>query len=94
MTGTPLHSAASSRQPEFVAMLLDAGADADARQGQGWTALHAAARNGDLASVEALLAAGADPTATNDDGASVRDLAADGGDEGVRAAIDRALGRG
>jgi ankyrin repeat protein len=94
MTGTPLHSAASSRQPEVVAMLLDAGADADARQGQGWTALHAAARNGDLASVEALLAAGADATATNDDGTSVRDLAADGGDEGVRAAIDRALGRG
>jgi ankyrin repeat protein len=93
MTGTPLHSAASRRQPISVGLLLGAGADPDARQGQGWTPLHSAARNGDLESVQALLAAGADPAATNDGGASVRDLAAEGGDGAVLAAIDGALAR-
>jgi ankyrin repeat protein len=92
MTGTPLHSAASSRHADVVALLVDAGADPNARQGQGWTPLQAAARNGDLASIEALLRAGADPAATNDDGVTVRDLAAEVGDAAVVAAIDRALG--
>jgi uncharacterized protein len=90
MTGTALNSAASGRHAAVVRVLLEAGADPDARQAEGWTALHSAARNGDLPTVDLLLAAGADPTATNEDGASVRDLAAEGGDAAVMAAIEAA----
>ena len=45
--------------------LLAAGADVDARQGDGATALHWAAHRGDLALADMLLAAGADVNAAN-----------------------------
>jgi uncharacterized protein len=81
MTGTALHSAASGRHADVVAVLLDAGADPSLRQSGGWTALHSAAEHGDAAIVRSLLAHGADREAVNDDGTSVRDLAARSGDE-------------
>ena len=62
MTGTPLHSAASSDHVDVARVLLDAGASPDARQSGGWTPLHAAAHNGSAAMVTLLLEAGADPT--------------------------------
>ena len=68
MTGTALHSAASGRHADVIALLLGAGADPNARQSGGWTPLHAATANGDEPSVRLLLDAGADPAATNDDG--------------------------
>ena len=40
---TPLHSAATSRDPENVAVLVDAGVDINARDDSGQTPLHAAA---------------------------------------------------
>ena len=66
--GTALHSAASGRHADVIALLLGAGADPNARQTGGWTPLHAATANGDEPSVRLLLDAGADPAATNDDG--------------------------
>jgi ankyrin repeat protein len=94
MTGTALHSAASRARADTVGILLDAGADPNARQSAGWTPLHSAAHNGDAASVDLLLAAGADPTATNDEGRSVLDLATEKGDaatiERIRAALQAA----
>jgi ankyrin repeat protein len=75
----PLHSAAVRRGSEVPALLLDAGADPDARQQAGFTALHAAAHNGDEALVDRLLAAGADPTLRNDDGQDAASLAEAGG---------------
>ena len=51
MTGTPLHSAASSDHVDVARVLLDAGASPDARQSGGWTPLHAAAQNGSAAMV-------------------------------------------
>jgi ankyrin repeat protein len=80
MVGTPLHSAASGSHVEAAGVLLDAGADADARQADGWTPLHAAAANGDAALVRRLLEAGADAEAVNDAGTSARELAAASGD--------------
>jgi uncharacterized protein len=80
MTGTPLIAASAGSHAAIVAMLLEAGANPNARQRHGFTPLHSAAQNGDVASVEALLAAGADPTATNDDGATPLALAEASGD--------------
>lgn len=71
----PLHSAAASRSADIARMLLDAGADPDARQQGGFTALHAAALHGDLALAELLLERGADPALATDAGESAADLA-------------------
>jgi uncharacterized protein len=63
----PLHAAlALSRNPESITLLLNAGADPNARQAGGFTAIFsaAAANRRDLA--ELLIAHGADPKAAND----------------------------
>lgn len=75
----PLHSAAASRNVEISRLLLDAGADPNHRQQQGFTALHSAALHGDRELVELLLEAGADPGLPSDDGRSAADFAAEGG---------------
>jgi len=91
MTGTPVHSAVSRKHADVFRILLDAGANPNARQSAGWTPLHAAAMNGDLTSVELLLAAGADPNATNEEGRSVTDLANESGDDATADRIRSAL---
>jgi ankyrin repeat protein len=83
----PLHSASSGGHAEIVELLLEAGAEPDARQRHGWTPLQAAAQNGDARSLEALLAAGADPTLRNDDGLSAADLAGAGGHDELVARL-------
>lgn len=79
----PIHSAVAGGHDDVVAVLVDAGADVNARQPHGWTPLHGAALNGSLVSVARLLAAGADPVARNDDGASAFDLAAAAGHDAI-----------
>lgn len=73
---------AAARAGDAVAVraLLAAGADVDARQGDGATALHWAAHRGDPALAEALLAAGADVDAANALGATPLWLASQNGD--------------
>ena len=66
----PLHNAARSGDLSAVKMLLEAGADPNARGRRGATPLHEAAYNDNLAVVEALLAAGADPNAGERGGAT------------------------
>jgi uncharacterized protein len=94
MTGTALHSGVSRMHAEVMQILLDAGANPNARQSAGWTPLHSAAANGDLAGVELLLGRGADPDAANDEGRSVLELATEKGHQGtverIRAAIQTA----
>jgi ankyrin repeat protein len=92
MTGTPLHSAASARHADVARILLEAGADPDARQSGGWTPLLGAAHNGDAELAGLLLDAGADPAAVNDDGASVLGLATESGDAATQDRIRAALG--
>jgi ankyrin repeat protein len=57
---TLLHLASWSRSVEIVRLLMRAGADVNARAGEGWMPLHGAAEGGHLANVKALLEAGAD----------------------------------
>ncbi len=57
----PLHSAAAARQLEIVELLLDHGADPNARQQGAHTPLDAARQSGDDALAELLLARGATP---------------------------------
>ena len=71
----PLHSAAAARDAESAELLLDAGADPDARQQLGYTALHAAAHHDDEAMAALLLRHGADPSLRNEQGADARGIA-------------------
>jgi ankyrin repeat protein len=72
----PLHSALAGSQKEVALVLLDAGAEVNAREHQGTTPLHEAAQHGDAELVRLLLERGADPSARLDDGRTAADLAA------------------
>ena len=72
----PLHAATAARNAEIVTLLLDAGADPDARQHGGWTPLAAARHSGQDAIADILLAHGADPSTA--DGPPTSTAAADG----------------
>lgn len=79
MRNTPLH--ATMAGPSGIAgvrLLVEAGADVNARQHGGYTALHSAAQHGALDIVDLLLDHGADP-----------DLAADNGQRPVDFARER-----
>jgi ankyrin repeat protein len=92
MTGTPLHSAASGDHAAVALVLVEAGADTNARQSGGWTPLHSAAHNGNAELVALFLAHGADPTATNDEGTSVLAMAEEAADDDSIARIREAIG--
>jgi len=65
---TPLQDAASRGQVEVVSLLLDRGAEVNARSGEGYTPLHYAASNGHLQVCELFLARGAEVNSNNNDG--------------------------
>lgn len=75
----PLHSAAAGGHHGTVVLLLEHGADPNARQRHGWTPIHAAAQHGRPAMVDALLAARADATVTSNDGADAAQVAREAG---------------
>lgn len=62
----PINSAAAGGHIAIAGVLLDAGADPNARQAGGFTPLHSAAQNGDLAMAKLLIDYGADPMLTTD----------------------------
>jgi len=72
---TPLIWASSRGHTETVHVLLEEGAEVDARLGDGQTALMRASENGHVEIVEALLAAGADVNASTDNGITALRLA-------------------
>ncbi len=84
----PLHAAVASRNAETVALLLERGADVDARQQVGYTPLMAAAAAGRQDLVDVLLRHGADPARRNDEGKTAADIARDHGHADVAAGLE------
>jgi len=71
----PLHAAAAVADAASMRLLLERGADPNARQQGGYTPLHGSASRGDLESAKILLEHGADREAKNDDGKTAVDVA-------------------
>lgn len=89
MANTALHAALAGRRADVVKILLDAGADVNAKQHGGWNALHAAAASGDRQLVELLLSRAADASATNDAGVTAAAIARDRGQVEVAELLER-----
>lgn len=89
MANTPLHAALAGRRNDVSKILIEAGADVNARQHGGWAPLHAAAANGDREMVELLIARGADRAAINDAGVSAAAIARERGHAALADSLDR-----
>jgi ankyrin repeat protein len=72
-----LHAAVAGRNLDIVRAILDAGADPNAQQQEGFRPIHEAGTNANRALAELLLAHGADPRLTTDAGKNAIDLARD-----------------
>ena len=84
----PLHAAAAGRNGEAVRILLEHGAEVNARQEGGWTALHAASQNGDVDMVRLLIAGGADVQTRAANQQNALDLALGKGHQAVVDLLD------
>jgi uncharacterized protein len=84
---TPLHSAvatdAGAVDIEIVRLLLDKGADPNAKGQSGSTPLHTVGFTGDRASLELLMKHRADPEIKNNDGKTPADLARERGHQEI-----------
>jgi uncharacterized protein len=72
---TPLHAALAGNHKFVAGLLMGAGADVDASDGEGWRPLHIAAFNNNLDAMKTLIAQGADVSAVNREGKSALSLA-------------------
>jgi uncharacterized protein len=88
MKNAPLHAAAAGRSRESVRILIEHGADVNAKQEAGWTALHAASQNGDVEMVRLLIAGGAQVHARADNNQNALDLALTKGHQAVVDILD------
>lgn len=87
---TPLQYAASGPEPRTVVLLLDRGAEVDARAPNGSTALMLAARYGSEGAVNVLLDRGADPRRRDDQGLDAAAFARAAGRESLAARLSQA----
>ena len=74
----------------MVTHLIQAEADLNAVDSNGWTALHLAAGNGHEVVMEQLLQAKADPTIVAKDGCTATKLAQDNGHAGLAKRLQAA----
>jgi len=72
---TPAHAAAATCDHETMRLLLQRGADPNARQQMDYTPLHGAASRGDVEMAQLLVAHGADRNAKASDGMTAADVA-------------------
>jgi ankyrin repeat protein len=79
----PLHSAVATNKLAIAALLLQHGADVNARQQSDWTPLHGAVHNKQAEMIRLLLEYGANPEAVNEAGVSVMTMAGESGDQGI-----------
>lgn len=71
----PLHAAAAVRDRETMRLLLERGADANAKQQSDFTPLHGAASRGDIEMAQLLIEHGADRGARTADGMTPDEVA-------------------
>ena len=71
----PVHAAATVRDHATMRLLLEHGADPNARQQLAFTAFHSAASRGDIEMAKLLMEFGADPQARTEDGKDAIDIA-------------------
>jgi ankyrin repeat protein len=83
----PLHSAAAAGDRAIAGLLLEHGADPDARQARGFTPLMAAAQLGNEELVTLLLGRGADPGLCSEDGRAAADFADERGHHALAARL-------
>lgn len=86
----PVHAAAAARDIETMRLLLDRGADPNARQVMDYTPLHGAASRGDVEMATLLLDRGAERDPRGADGKSVADVAREHGHPEFADWIERA----
>jgi uncharacterized protein len=89
----PVNSAVAHRHLALAELLLEAGADVNAREQGGYTPLHEAADNGQFEMVKLLLAHGADVTCASQDGKTALDLAEARGERNIAALLKQASPR-
>ena len=75
----PVHAAAAAGDHETLALLLERGADANARQSSDFTPMHTAGSRGDRAMAELLMRFGAERLPVASDGTTPADVAASRG---------------
>lgn len=71
----PVHAAATTQNREMMRLLLEHGANPNARQQMDYTPLHSAAGRGDIEMAKLLLAHGAEHTPKTTDGMTPADVA-------------------
>jgi ankyrin repeat protein len=90
MKVAPVHAAATQGDVEMMQLLLERGADPNARQQMDYTPLHSSANRGDAETARLLVSRGADARAKTSDGKTPADVARERGFHELASWLDNA----